>query len=774
MNAFSSLSSDSFFDLGDRERKKVPILVGICSAQGYAARRDAVRATWLTHPVEGIECVFFLGGPVPEEEQGRGDVLGLDAPDSYGSLPLKVGEFFRMALARYEFDWIFKCDDDTYLDLSRLPGLIDPEAGIIGDVLLERRRAPSGGSGYFLSHAVVREIVERGHVPPSGAEDLIFGRLALEAGAVPRSTPRLYLSNEKYPAPDNDQVSAHWCSPDLMKTLETLRHGVPESIYRAEHRHWRDEVLFYRDGVFRRRSTSCYGWWTLASDGVLTLRWKTWGEEQLVCEGALFVGGGFRLEPGDDSRPLRSLVPEACQTASARRFGPRPERLHLGGSRVLEGWLNLGRFGFDSGEILPWREGSILFYYLEEVAESLSPDQLRHFLKEAWRTLKPGGVLRLVVTDRVKLAAQAGPGYAYFRRDQAHVEHGPGWELEVLFGREGVRSYWTGESLAAFLQSAGFFVTGHEPGESDEPELRGLEKTEAGPQNPFELLGRVCLEARKPQNAPTLPRSALLSVENRQSDSPRKREGACVSPYFCSGSRTGNRLFQIAAVYAHALRQGLECRVPWRSVVEVSRLRDWLGGDAEVCPEGGYEGAVSYREPCFSHVPIPASVTSGRLNGYFQSERYFEDFEAEIRALYARLTSPRREGEAGVHIRMGDYLNLSHQFRSPDAAFLEEALGRISPSIRTLHLFSDNPGKALSLVRSLPAAGRFHLRVNEEDVLPALRSMSGMQELIMSCSSYSWWAAFLGKPEKVLVQKNWFAGVISDYQDVYRRDWIKL
>lgn len=123
---------------------------------------------------------------------------------------------------------------------------------------------------------------------------------------------------------------------------------------------------------------------------------------------------------------------------------------------------------------------------------------------------------------------------------------------------------------------------------------------------------------------------------------------------------------------------------------------------------------------------------------------------------------------------MGDYMKYRQKFQIPDTDFLEEAFGRLSGNIRTLHVFSDSPRQALNLVASVPAASRFELVLNEEGVLPALRSMSAMQELVISCSTFSWWAAWLGQQEKVMVQKKWFVGEISDYEDVYRHGWTRL
>lgn len=773
-------------------RKKASILVGICSAQGYYERRKAVRDTWLTHPQEGITCLFFLGGEVPERE--RNDTVGLDVPDSYNGLPAKVLAFFRYALDNYDFDWLFKCDEDTYLDLSRLPELADPQYGIIGDVLLERRGAPSGGAGYLLSRTIVEKISARKDVPATGAEDVIFGKLALEEGAVPHATSRLYMSHAHYPAPDNDEVSAHWCNPKLMRTMEVLRHGKPDAVYQGQHKYWKDDLLFYKEGVFRRHSTSCYGWWSLAPDNILTLHWKMWEEEQLIMEGEKFSGSMLEIKPQDHVQGTRNHLtllsftgsnPERNTADVAGSGHDRMERLHLGcGRRLLPGWLNLDLPRYDITRLLPWQDASVRAYFLEHVVEYLSPADLSRFLREVWRTLKPNGVLRLAVKDQVRHSAEVRMNYAPFRQQQTGIDGKPGWALESLVGHDGMRSFWTEASLSVFLKLAGFEVTIHEPGLSDDPILQGLERKDAPEEDPFFLLGRICLEARKPEGCPLLycnPKLDLQDKRHKVSGFLSNYSGSCpeveemfVSPFFCSGSRTGNRLFQIAAVYAHALRHGLKCRVPWRSEAQSYRLYELLGMNALACPDGGYDGAISYREPRFSYDLIPAEVCQGRLKGYFQSEKYFVDYEEDIRALYSGLTAPRQEGEAGVHVRMGDYLQCPDQFRSPHAAFLQEALSRLSDGLRVLHVFSDSPRQALELVRSVPASRRFELVINEEDTLDALRSMSGMQELVMSCSSYSWWAAYLGEPDQVIVQQDWFTGNISDYQDVYRESWIKL
>jgi hypothetical protein len=88
------------------------ILIAICSSHVHAERRAAVRETWLSRLVCGMEAHFFVGnGPHVSEK----NLVALPANDSYAALPSKVQVFFQYALERYDFDYLFKCDEDTYL-----------------------------------------------------------------------------------------------------------------------------------------------------------------------------------------------------------------------------------------------------------------------------------------------------------------------------------------------------------------------------------------------------------------------------------------------------------------------------------------------------------------------------------------------------------------------------------------------------------------------------------------------------------------------------------
>lgn len=249
-----------------------------------------------------------------------------------------------------------------------------------------------------------------------------------------------------------------------------------------------------------------------------------------------------------------------------------------------------------------------------------------------------------------------------------------------------------------------------------------------------------------------------------------------VSPHFIAGMRLGNIMFAVAAIYAHSLRVDTPCQVPWAYNDASMALHDYLKHEPSLLPSTpfGANESMRYREPRFSFCKIPADVLEGGICGYFQSSRYFTDQKEAIRELFKPFIAEKQPGTLGIHFRLGDYKNLQFLHRVSDAEFLQKAAERVSPDIKNLILFSDEPDAAAEIIAGIPAFDRFTIEIDRNSPCDALRRMTAMQELILSCSSFSWWGAWLGETEKVILPGKWFTGQIYDYQDVYEPYWIKL
>ena len=168
-------------------------------------------------------------------------------------------------------------------------------------------------------------------------------------------------------------------------------------------------------------------------------------------------------------------------TAPAVRIA-RAERLHVGcGRSAIPGWVNVDQFplpGVDRvlnvGEGLPFEDVS--FLYAEHFLEHLSLQEGLAFLRACRRVLASPGVLRLstpnldwVMKTHYRQGAWASDADAV--DDCLNTNRAfHGWGHQFLYNRQ---------TLALALTAAGFdAVTFHRYGESDRPELRGLEQHE--------------------------------------------------------------------------------------------------------------------------------------------------------------------------------------------------------------------------------------------------------------------------------------------------------
>lgn len=469
-------------------RPKARILVGVCSCRKAVARRQAVRAAWMRGKTPGVMCRFFVGGEHGSPREGK-DMIYLCAPDTYNALPEKVLAFFRYAVDHYEFDWLFKCDDDTFVALDRLEELTNPEFDLIGNMLVNIRNAPSGGAGYFLSRRLVEQILRQPGILMTGAEDLVFGELAFRLGARCVATERLGMKPTPYPMPYNNLVTSHWCGPDYLRAIEAFQWKTPICRYDGEHVSWKDVLSFYDNGLFRREGSGCAGFYTLSSNA-LTLHWFSWGDESLIPCGDGYRGsrlllrwkeGDASLPPADSSRNSQLLC------------------IQLGcSSNLLPGWINLDLPHFDITRPLPWTDATVDALFLEHVIEHVSPAHAYRFFEEAWRVLNPGGILRLAFPDVVRIAREVTPEYIRFLQRCGWGDGSPGSALRAIICNHGHKAAWSEETLRPVLESVGFQTEIRAPGESGHPHLQHIESHGFQVGDVINRVETSCIEAQKP------------------------------------------------------------------------------------------------------------------------------------------------------------------------------------------------------------------------------------------------------------------------------------
>ena len=252
----------------------------------------------------------------------------------------------------------------------------------------------------------------------------------------------------------------------------------------------------------------------------------------------------------------------------------------------------------------------------------------------------------------------------------------------------------------------------------------------------------------------------------------------------------GNQMFQFACGYAIAETYGLKLRLEFRGAggepTEFSRNYELGAFGIPLEPEEGthppsilesFLPVKLIKEKSFGEtLPIPPVLAGSYvLDGYWQSEFFFESHVREIRERFSLRIIPESAKELArqirasanavvVQVRRGDYakddeVRAVHGLQ-PVSYFYDavELLGSTRP-VDKLFVFSDDPewcrdtfawGVPAEVV-DLPGQGHG----------PALDLwlLSQGKRFVISNSSFGWWGAWLAgvAPENVVAPHQWFA-----------------
>jgi hypothetical protein len=152
-----------------------------------------------------------------EEENSSPDELILDTPDNDRTALGKVKHLIQYALDN-GYDYLFKCDIDSYVHVPRLlsSGFEQYDYSGYGGPPLY------GGSGYWLSRRAM-QIAQRTKIAELIFEDHWTGRALAAEGILPHQDPRYHSLTKEGPSPSNDFISVHWYA-DWKGSEQNSRH----------------------------------------------------------------------------------------------------------------------------------------------------------------------------------------------------------------------------------------------------------------------------------------------------------------------------------------------------------------------------------------------------------------------------------------------------------------------------------------------------------------------------------------------------------------------
>jgi hypothetical protein len=160
--------------------------------------------------------------------------------------------------------------------------------------------------------------------------------------------------------------------------------------------------------------------------------------------------------------------------------------------------------------------------------------------------------------------------------------------------------------------------------------------------------------------------------------------------------------------------------------------------------------------------------------GYFQENWKKENILPESLAQLSK-TINRDDEVCALHIRRGDYLNnprigvLSDDyFISAAKKFYEET------GVKKFIIFSDSPELTGTVSDEVSKFASVELQDSTKSPLSTLLQLGKYKNIVISNSTFSWWAANIGRPDKrVIAPSKWFHSM-QDPAGIHNSSWLLI
>jgi hypothetical protein len=280
----------------------------------------------------------------------------------------------------------------------------------------------------------------------------------------------------------------------------------------------------------------------------------------------------------------------------------------------------------------------------------------------------------------------------------------------------------------------------------------------------------------------------------------------------------GNQLFQIFATIAYAFEHSHPFVFPYSDRLLVGKVRQtyWhnfltnltiFTTKNPVCKfsNDNLKTIPIIKESGFSYTKIPqvSANNSFSLHGYYQSYKYFEEYQDKIYSLILLSNQQKSvktkyasylEGvpTISMHFRLGDYKEKQHYHPIMPAVYYETALTHILTQKYTL----DSPVRVLYFCEAEDNCivngmiDYIRSRFSQYSKLEIVKVEDGMEDwqqlLVMSCcndniianSSFSWWGAYLNQSSTkyVCYPHIWFGPAMGsvNLDDLFPPTWQKI
>lgn len=252
--------------------------------------------------------------------------------------------------------------------------------------------------------------------------------------------------------------------------------------------------------------------------------------------------------------------------------------------------------------------------------------------------------------------------------------------------------------------------------------------------------------------------------------------------------RLGNNLFQAAAAIGYAKKYNCGWGItkgyiePGFQVYQVDQFLPWL-------PSHDGNHFRRWAEPSYDYKEIPHHPQGVRLVGFFQSLRYFENAQDEVKKWFRLPIEEGWKDWCSIHARRGDYVELDTNFPPVTLEYFKEAIPIMqSKGYNKFFVCSDGIEWCEEVIPTAFPGVEFVFSKSRNE-WQDMSVMASCGSNIIANSSFSWWSAFLNpNPDKIVISPHnasWYGpdnGVVHEAKrngkepclDLIPSDWIKI
>lgn len=216
-------------------------------------------------------------------------------------------------------------------------------------------------------------------------------------------------------------------------------------------------------------------------------------------------------------------------------------------------------------------------------------------------------------------------------------------------------------------------------------------------------------------------------------------------------AQLGNQCFMIAASIAHALKMGTTYSIP-KKTISPNTWRTYFTH----LPETKSATLHYYKEKRHCYDPLP-EVDSLTIEGYFQSERYFDGYKEQIAEALGFVFTPREY--VSIHCRRGDYLLYPDQFPVMPMDYYYQAIEHFrSRGFIKFKVYSDDIPFCKTQINSVYIKGIDVEYSNIKDPLTDMKDMYNASAFIIGNSTFSLFPALLRPDNPTVIaptEKHW-------------------